>query len=73
MVMELISQYQVSSNNRIVYLKAEEANHSSLSFEISSKYKMWILDYDKEYFKATYGFTLALNISPELCYVATFF
>lgn len=31
MVMELISQYQVSSNNQIVYLKAEENTAGSLS------------------------------------------
>jgi uncharacterized protein YlzI (FlbEa/FlbD family) len=31
MVMEIISQYQVSSNNRIVYLAEEEKNEGTLS------------------------------------------
>jgi hypothetical protein len=41
--MELISQKQVSSNNKIVYLKAEEETPSSLSFEIKNGYGLWIL------------------------------
>lgn len=44
-VMELISQYQVSSNNQIVYLKAETDNISSLSGAINDKFPMWIEDY----------------------------
>lgn len=42
MVMELISQYQVSSNNQIVYLKAEEQTPFSLSNAISNSYGVWI-------------------------------
>jgi len=38
MVMELISQYQVSSDNQIVYLKAEEDIASSLSNSINHSY-----------------------------------
>jgi hypothetical protein len=73
MVMELISQYQVSSNNQIVYLKAEEETPFSLSNAISNSYAVWIAEYGKEYRKATFEFSLALNVSPQLCYVATFF
>lgn len=43
--MELISQYQVSSNNQIVYLKAEETIPFSLSHNISNSYGMWITEY----------------------------
>lgn len=45
MVMELISQYQVSSNNQIVYLKAEETIPFSLSHNISNSFAMWITEY----------------------------
>lgn len=73
MVMELISQYQVSSNNQIVYLKAEEQMSFSLSNNINNSYPIWIIDYEKEYRRATFDYTMNLNISPQLCYVATFF
>lgn len=73
MVMELISQYQVSSNNQIVYLKAEENTAGSLSQVINRSYKMWIGEYSKQYHRATFQYHLTLNVSPQLFYVATFF
>ena len=41
MVMEIISQYQVSSNNNTVYLAEEESNLSTISGDIRSKRKDW--------------------------------
>jgi hypothetical protein len=41
MVMEIISQYQVSSNNRIVYLAEEEKSADTISEEISKLRKVW--------------------------------
>lgn len=73
MVMELISQYQVSQDNQIVYLKAEELTYNSLSFIINNSFKLWVGEYGKEYRKATFEYTYSLNVSPQLTYVATFF
>jgi hypothetical protein len=41
MVMEIISQYQVSSNNQIVYLAEEEKMAGSLSRRIAEGRKQW--------------------------------
>lgn len=41
MVMEIISQYQVSSNNQIVYLAEEEKMAGSLSRRIAEGRKEW--------------------------------
>ena len=71
-VMEEVSQCQVSSDNQVVYLKAEEEASNSLSNQINRFYPIWIKDYMKEYRTATYEQT-TINVSPELFYVATFF
>ena len=41
MVMEIISQYQVSSNNQIVYLAEEEKDSSTISGQIAKNRKDW--------------------------------
>jgi inositol 1,4,5-triphosphate receptor type 1/inositol 1,4,5-triphosphate receptor type 3 len=72
MVMELISEYQVSSKNKIVFLKAEEGISSSLSSTINESYELWISEYMRDYDIITLTYE-PLDVSPQLCYVATFF
>jgi hypothetical protein len=63
MVMEIISQKQVSNNNQIVYLSAEEANRSSLSNTIANEYSSWIDKYADAYEYSTTTYE-PLNVSP---------
>lgn len=67
-VMEIISQYQVSDNNQIVYLKVEEGISSTIERNLGE----WVKVYEKNYFKtlSTYD---DLDVSPQLSYLATFF
>lgn len=67
-VMEIISQYQVSDNNQIVYLKVKEG----ISSTISENYKNWIKDYQKNYEHSLKTYE-DLHVTPQIFYVATFF
>ena len=67
-LMEIISLYQVSDNNRIVYLKTE----NDLSRLIEENYDQWIKEYEIQYQHAIEDYEL-LNVGPELFYIATFF
>jgi hypothetical protein len=49
MVMEIISQYQVSSKNQIVILKTDD----KLSNRIKENYERWITSYEDNYFTST--------------------
>lgn len=66
--MEIISQYQVSDNNQIVYLKVREG----ISSTIEDNCVHWMEDYAKNYYE-TLNTYQDLFISPQLFYVATFF
>ena len=67
-VMEIISQYQVSSKNEIVILNTED----EISNRIRLNYERWINDYEDSYFTSTRTYN-DLNVSAELFYLATFF
>lgn len=72
MVMEIISQYQVSSNNQIVYLAEEEKIASSLSSKIAEGRKQWFQTYIDNYELSVIRY-YDLDVPPELFYLATFF
>ncbi len=63
MVMEIISQYQVSSNNQIVYLAEEEKIASSLSSKIAEGRRQWFEAYLEKYEMSVHKY-VDLDISP---------
>lgn len=58
-VMEIISQYQVSSKNQIVILNTDD----SLSKRISGSFEHWMTLYEENYFISTRSY-IDLNVSP---------
>ena len=66
--MEIISQYQVSDNNRIVYLKVE----NFISKIIDENSKEWMDVYTRDYMNSLLDYQ-NVKISPQLTYIATFF
>ena len=67
-VMEIISQYQVSENNQIVFLKVED----KISQTIANNYVQWVEEYEVSYMNSLKTYD-DLNVKPQLFYVATFF
>jgi len=68
MVMEIISQYQVSSNNQIVILNTED----ELSKRVKDSVDFLISTYMDLYNISIRTYN-ELNVSPQLFYIATFF
>lgn len=66
--MEIISQYQVSDNNQIVYLQVEDG----ISKTISDRCEGWMGNYRVSH-ENTIQTYADLDVSAELFYVATFF